>query len=178
MVLPDANSYYSKEGLRYQSLDYEWDSDLIHEDELEDCFEDEGQFYSKQSNLSALEDRYKTRVVYQFLGLRDQLSELCDLTDDWNSYGAEAPNQKSLAIATMVLLQLFQQDFLPNKVIPSADGGIAFVFLNNGKQADIEVFNDGEALVGIYHLDKDTEVLDLPDYRVEESIQKIYEFLY
>ena len=78
--------------------------------------------------------------------LRDQIDKLSNLKDDWNSYGAEAPNPLSLQSARVVLDRAQEMALLPDGVMPSVEGGVVLFFKLDDRTADIECFNDGDVL--------------------------------
>ncbi len=79
-----------------------------------------------------------------------------ELAVDWDSYGADPPNETAIRSAQRVLGVLAGFDFKPSGVSPSAEGGICFWFDASGVvslwdggstlYADIECFNDSEVL--------------------------------
>lgn len=93
-----------------------------------------------------------SKVVFEerqlLVTLQSQLAELADLRDDWNGYGAEAPNESALSAAGGVLNILNELDLLPSRIVASADGGVSLVFLIPGGYVDIECFNEGDILAG------------------------------
>lgn len=80
--------------------------------------------------------------------LQSQLAGLADLGDDWNGYGAAAPNKNALSLADRMLTVLNELDLLPSRIVASADGGVSLVFLIPGGYVDIECFNEGDILAG------------------------------
>ena len=75
-----------------------------------------------------------------------KLSRFATLEDDWDSYGAQAPNQGALDKARDVLRLLSEADFEPTSVDPSAEGGVCLSFHQDDRYGDIECFNSGEVL--------------------------------
>ena len=81
--------------------------------------------------------------------LRDlqALQSLAELKSDWDTYGAEPPNNTALRLAREALGRLHQAACLPDTIVPSVEAGVAFSFVNGRKHADIEFTNDGEVFV-------------------------------
>lgn len=75
-----------------------------------------------------------------------KIRELSQLSNDWDSYGAEAPNGKATYWAWQILLELRGLGLAPSSVLPSVEGGVGITFRRDGKYADIECFNTGEIL--------------------------------
>jgi len=80
------------------------------------------------------------------------ISSLCVEVDDmesipanWNGYGSEAPNLVARKQAVEILLAA-TSIIVPNRVSPSAQGGVGICFYNREKYADIECLNSGEVL--------------------------------
>lgn len=75
-----------------------------------------------------------------------KIRALSQLSKDWDSYGAEAPNGKATYWAWQVILELRDLGLAPSSILPSVEGGIGITFRRDGKYADIECFNTGEIL--------------------------------
>lgn len=183
MPIPDLGTSYIENAFinSQQVFGYDYLPDDVNDMEHDLVYLDEYEkpaFVEVEWEALYVLDKYRERAVYRYLGLKDQIKGLGNLSENWNSYGAEAPSKEALGIALQILEDLFSLNLLPNNVLPSAEGGIGLVFLSGNKQADIEVFNDGDVLAGIYHLEKDTEIIEVNKDAVDEASQKIYEFLY
>jgi hypothetical protein len=113
----------------------------------------------------------------QFAKLYADFWALTNLRDNWDGEGTLKPTIKTITVAAKYLLNVSKLNFLPSRIIPSAEGGLGFIYLVNGKQADIEFLNSGEVLVGVYPIDSMTEVWDVSEVGLEESVAKIREFL-
>ena len=75
-----------------------------------------------------------------------RIRALRQLSKDWDSYGAEAPNGKATYGAWQVILELRNLGLAPTSILPSVEGGVGITFRRDGKYADIECFNTGEIL--------------------------------
>lgn len=75
-----------------------------------------------------------------------RIKALSQLSNDWDSYGAEAPNGKATYWAGRVILELRDLGLAPDSILPSVEGGVGITFRRNGKYADIECFNTGAIL--------------------------------
>ena len=82
-----------------------------------------------------------------------ELSQMASLERNWDSYGAEPPNDNAVQNATQVLDDLMKADILPNAVVPSAEGGVGIVFVRSARYADVEFLNEGEILISTYYGD-------------------------
>lgn len=100
-----------------------------------------------------------------------------ELTENWNSYGAQPPNEKAISIGEAIFSHLIEQDLLPDRIVPSVEGGLAFVFLFGELYADIECFNDGDILIGFCAPSMDPKVKEALINQIEEEIEDIRSFL-
>ena len=74
------------------------------------------------------------------------IEQMRALQYNWDSYGAEPPNDLALSNLTRVLRLCRAVGMKTPNTIPSAEGGAACYFLMDGRYADIECFNDGSIL--------------------------------
>lgn len=83
--------------------------------------------------------------------IRSALRDLDNTKSDWNSYGAPAPSLRSINMGWRVLASLREAALIPERVLPSAEGGVAFIFMSTGEnRAVIETLNSGEDFVLLY----------------------------
>jgi|GEM_PF-3841355 hypothetical protein len=80
----------------------------------------------------------------------DPIKELARLKPNWDSYGAEPPNTTSVKSALQFLNDLTSTDLLPIRILPSAEGGVAFRFVSMDKRALVEFLNDGSVEAILY----------------------------
>ncbi|MCP4662814.1 MAG: antitoxin family protein [bacterium] len=120
----------------------------------------------------------KTLSIYtSFLRLVANLTDLDQLKPGWNTYDAEPPSATALTTALKVLRSLSSVDYLPDRVLPLADGGVAFVYNNGPLYANFECFNDGEITAGISNRSDHHEAWDVDLDSVEDSAGRIRAFL-
>jgi hypothetical protein len=79
-----------------------------------------------------------------------QLRELAGLDPDWDSYGAEAPNEGARNTAERILALLRSTLLAPTRIIASSEGGIGICFVHEDRYADFECFNTGEIVAVSY----------------------------
>jgi hypothetical protein len=113
-----------------------------------------------------------------------KLARLACLNDDWDSYGAESPNQKSIEAARGVLDVLADVDFEPTSIDPSAEGGVCLSFQLGDRYGDIECFNSGEVLAVTSRGGLDTTVWEInavePTHRnalIRNALRRIRAFV-
>ncbi len=111
------------------------------------------------------------------LRLVANLTELDQLKPGWNTYDAEPPSARAMTTALKVLRILSSLDYLPDRVLPLADGGVAFAYNHGPLYANFECFNDGEITAGISNRSDRHEAWDVNLGSVEDSAQRIRSFL-
>jgi hypothetical protein len=79
-----------------------------------------------------------------------RLRELSTLGPNWDSYGAETPNEAAVNTATMILGLLKSMYVPPTRVVASSEGGVGICFVHEDSYADFECFNDGEIVAVSY----------------------------
>jgi hypothetical protein len=62
--------------------------------------------------------------------------------------GSPAPNHQAVGLARIVLERFHRIEAPPDKVVATADGGVAICFVNGNKYSDIECSNEG-GLLGV-----------------------------
>ena len=91
----------------------------------------------------------------------EQVDALRKLPNDWDSYGAPPPSIKTSKGAKVALRVLLHQGLQPSRVTPSGEGGVALVFINDSRYADIEFLNTGDILAGFVSKATSARVLTL-----------------
>jgi len=81
-----------------------------------------------------------------FAEAQDGLDSLRDTPEGWDGYEAEPPNDDAIANTRRVLDILQRLGFRPDRIAPSAEGGIMLSFYVGKRYGDIELFNTGESL--------------------------------
>ena len=81
-----------------------------------------------------------------FAEAQDGLDSLRDIPEGWDGHEAEPPNDAAIASTRLVLDSLQCIGFRPDRIAPSAEGGIMLSFYVGKRYGDIEMFNTGEIL--------------------------------
>ncbi len=89
---------------------------------------------------------------------QSKLWKLSQLGSNWDSYGAPAPNTLSIQNAARILELMKPFDLDMATIVPSAEGGVGFCFVQGDRYADIESSNDGE-MIGVRYTGADTPIL-------------------
>ena len=117
----------------------------------------------------------------RFKQLQESIDRFRYLQAGWDSYGTEAPNQASIRGAIQILKSLEAESFPPNRIRPSAEGGIAISFANDRRRGDFEVYNTGEVVASVYRTDQPTSAdvweIDPKGTGILAAAQKIREYL-
>lgn len=91
--------------------------------------------------------------------VEDQLERIGALPYDWDGYGAQPPSDETIASMRTLLTILRNCGVTPDKLLPSAAGGIEVSQRSNGRHAAVECLNSGTILFQfddeIYESDSD-----------------------
>lgn len=90
-----------------------------------------------RDNLGALLARYR------------ELKSLGALRPRWDGYEAEPPAPRALENAEVILETLSGLGMVPERITPSAEGGVAVVLSAAPIYAAIECFNDGDVVASL-----------------------------
>jgi hypothetical protein len=86
--------------------------------------------------------------------LEKKLRKLARLSNNWDSYGSEAPSAAAISSALGVGSQFIKLGLIPDVTVPSSEGGVALCFMRNKKYADVEFFNSG-SIIAVRHSPQD-----------------------
>jgi hypothetical protein len=75
----------------------------------------------------------------------EKLDGLVSLKDGWDSYAAPAPGQLAINNASALLVEADKLATTPERIEPSAMGGVGVTFSANGREVVIEFYNKGTA---------------------------------
>lgn len=112
---------------------------------------------------------------------RKKLAELKALPDDWNGYGAVAPNETAIRNAWDIIYLIHEDEvgMEPTNLLPSAEDGVGISFTRGTRRAIIECDNEGEMAAIIYERGKSSEAWpitgSLDDIR--QTLDRINAFL-
>jgi len=109
----------------------------------------------------------------RFAEARERLESTVALEPNWDTYGADPPNEKARELARSILASLEANSFPPTRLMPSVEGGIGISFVAQDNRADIEVYNTGEIAAAIYSNVKAPETWTVPDRSLEMTINCI-----
>ena len=87
------------------------------------------------------------------------------------------PTKEAIKTAEEFSSQLHSANLPPDLITSSAEGGVGIVFLKDSKQADIEIFNDGEIYASLFSPEHETKVWEVVPSELQDTIAKIREFL-
>jgi hypothetical protein len=109
------------------------------------------------------------RIQQRFIQLRSSLVLQSKLSDDWDSYGAERPSPHTIELTFRLLNKLRHELFLPLRLVPSAEGGIAAYFKADDRESYLEYRNSGEVILAMYDRDSEPDVRELTENDDDES---------
>ena len=81
----------------------------------------------------------------KFITHLQKLSDIASKKELWPEL-AEKPSTNAIFLANIIIQQLQKDELVPAKIVASAEGGVAFCFVDQDKYADIECLNSGEIL--------------------------------
>ena len=107
-----------------------------------------------------------------------QIRELASHRSQWAGRDVTPPSTEAVDLARQIYLELDTEGLLPNRIIASGEGGIAFCFMRGDGYADIELLNSGECLATIEDRTSDhLEVWEFDAEDVADTIDRIEDFL-
>ncbi|MCF8079572.1 MAG: hypothetical protein K9K88_09855 [Desulfobacterales bacterium] len=77
------------------------------------------------------------------------IEKLAYLEKGWDSYDAIAPNLTATNNCKYLVDFFIQNDFIPNEVVPSVEGGLGILFISGQKYGYLECDNDGELIATV-----------------------------
>lgn len=121
----------------------------------------------------------QNKIQEQLINVVKQLKAMWKLRDNWDGFGAAAPNSMAFRAAHDVLLALHEAALMPTDIEPSVEEGITFTFVNGDKYAFLEIYNEGDIAVGHFEGDKDPVAYEFKDTfeQVTQATQKVLEFI-
>lgn len=125
--------------------------------------------FFKQLNAEARSTSKFLQVERQYQELGSSLEKYATLDDNWDSYGAEKPSLHSVAATETFLRKLRAELFMPNRIVPSAEGGIAVYFNNGTKVAYVEFRNSSEVILAMYDSEIDPLIIELTENDGDQS---------
>jgi hypothetical protein len=109
------------------------------------------------------------QIAKTYQELRSSLDACAALADNWDSYRAAKPSKHSIEAAGRFLQRLFAELFMPSRVVPSAEGGIALYFSSDNRAAYLEYRNSREIILAMYDDHSDPIIVELTDNDADES---------
>lgn len=109
-----------------------------------------------------------------------RIRSLAGMKDDWDGYGAPAPNGTAFVHLHRILDLMEPSDFHSATILPSAEGGLGICFVHGNRYADIECLNDGE-IIGVRYVGKEIpRLIDISGTRssIRAALKQIREHLY
>lgn len=108
--------------------------------------------------------------------IMSKLVELGALEDNWDGYGADAPNKRALLKAGLGLAYSDGLGLPLARITPSAEGGVALCYFASFGYAIIEFYNDGE-VAAMTKKGQDESYWDVDTNEIKEALDKVRGFL-
>jgi len=97
----------------------------------------------------------------EFAAIERELNATSNLQNGWDSYGAERPGTDPIRNASGLLRELKVKQFLPTRIVPSAEGGVALYFMDKDRICYIEYRNSGDTILAMYRPADEPEIREL-----------------
>jgi hypothetical protein len=81
---------------------------------------------------------------------KTKLIKLGKLRKGWNGYDAPAPSEAAINAAESFMEILLREDYEPNRLAPSAVGGVGITRRDNDKTIYVEFYNDGKKILVLF----------------------------
>jgi len=154
-------------------IDIDGDFPFCTEDPLL-LFEQNNQY---EENIEELEILVSKDFENTYKEYYRKLNEMKNLHENWDSYGAEPPNEMAIDNAEIVLQKLYSDHILPDRILPSAEGGVAVSFIRKGVYADFECFNEGEIYIGQSSEKGVDKIEEISIDDLEKNIYELWSFI-
>ena len=118
--------------------------------------------------------------IHPAIGFRTPLSlaAIENLPENWDSNGAEPPNQVAIQNCQFILTHLVKAELKPSLIEPSTDDAVCIGFWSGSRYADVECFNDGEILAMTHDRGySEPEIWEIQAMELPHTINKIRRFL-
>src|SRR5208337_879542 len=124
--------------------------------------------FFKQLIAEAVSTSKFLQIEKTYQELRSSLHACATLPDNWDSYGAAKPAKHSVEVADRFLQRLFAELFMPSRVVPSAEGGMALYFNNDNKTAYVEYRNSGKVILAMFDDHSDPIIVELTESNADQ----------
>ena len=108
-----------------------------------------------------------------------RLNEIYILSDNWDGQGTAAPNKLAYFHGREVIGVLSDINFVPAKLMPSAEEGIGFYFSNKNRYGFLECYNEGEIVVAMSNRNGYRKVWQIRDVieEIKDALETLRDFL-
>jgi hypothetical protein len=131
---------------------------------------------SRQSYHFRTAARQYSSAGNRIAALCEEVDEMRWLQPDWNGYGSESPNEFARDLAKQILLSATNVA-VPNRVAPSAQGGVGICFYRDNKYADVEFLNTGEILATTSDGTGRPQVWEVKPSEMKGALERIGQFI-
>ncbi len=97
--------------------------------------------------IAAEETRPLQELEPDWINLLHKLYGFLDLQEGWNGYAASPPNVKAVCSASTAFIVLQALQRLPDRLAPSAVGGVGITYRNGMRKAYLECYNSGQVVL-------------------------------
>ena len=91
----------------------------------------------------------------------DKLQDLFFPSYNVRNHVDEVPNLLSIENASIIFNKLLENDYIPDAIICTVDGGVGIAFAKNNWYAEVECENDGEIWLSYNYRTEDPYIIEL-----------------
>jgi hypothetical protein len=144
-------------------------------------FLDEASTASREEFLGIFDQLAPQSTFWQrklkFIEARRSLRSMAFPEEGWHPYGTEPPNLLARGVTARVLNMLEQLALPPSQLTASAEGGIGLAFVDRTRRAMIEIYNDGDIVVGTYSLQGTPDTWETSSAEIRDTIERLRVYL-
>jgi hypothetical protein len=126
---------------------------------------------------SLARSRYLSSRMEAVYKVENKLNEFWQLEADWNSYGAKPPHRNAMDNALQFSGRSIDFGIHPDRIEPSAEGGVAIAFLRGDRRAIAEFLNDGSSDLLLYDKQGNLRETAAASATLDVMIEEIREYL-
>ncbi|MDD3581293.1 MAG: hypothetical protein PHW74_09760 [Desulfobacca sp.] len=136
--------------------------------------------FKNRCQITPSEEVLKKNLITSWLpDFQNRLREMRALPNNWDGRGTAAPNAMASINAWKVLMSLDEIDFVPAKLMPSAEEGIGIFFAKGNRYGFVECYNEGGIVVAMSDREGDRRILEIGDTpeEIKDALETLRDFI-
>ena len=121
--------------------------------------------------------RYFSSRIEALKVIEKVLNSFWQLERDWNSYGAEPPHRRAMDESIRFSSVAIDLGLTPDRVEPSAEGGVAIAFVRGDRRAIAEFLNDGSWDLLLYDKLGNLKATNVEGVSFEAAVKEIRDYV-